>query len=181
MWVKFVDPMPEGPARNVINNCRVEAALVHARALSQFLMPKPGEYLHHSHYKPWSGNVTSPAGTNVTGRIFGAVSNHLAHPSLGSKGPEPLPGAWPLPELATALMGGLASFVFDSDEVTDTYDPAWFTPSPVGTYLTFGQYPFPPTEVSDHPEVGALTTALQTYIAEIATRGQERFFPRPQV
>ncbi|MGH8951744.1 MAG: hypothetical protein ACRDX9_09990, partial [Acidimicrobiia bacterium] len=132
------------------------------------------------HYKSWSGNVTSREGANAIGRIFGAVSTHLAHPSLGDKGEEPHPGSWPLPELATVLTGGLASFVFDGEEVTGTYDPAWFTPSPVATYRAFNDYnAFPPTDVSDHPEVGALTRLLQGYLADITARGQQWFLPLP--
>jgi hypothetical protein len=137
-------------------------------------MAKPGRerYLHHSHFRPWSGKVTA-----VTGRLFGAVSNHLAHPSLGDEGDEPHPGSWPLTEMAQALLGGLADFVHTGTDATDTYDPAWFTPSPVVTFLVYGDnvHLLPRTEVSEHPEVGKLTEALHTYLDDLR-RG---VIPRP--
>lgn len=113
----------------------------------------------------------------MTGRIFGAVSNHLAHPSLGDESDEPHPGSWPLTEMAQALLGGLADFVQTGNDVTNTYDPAWFTPSPIVTFLVYGDnlHLLPGTEVSEHPEVGKLTEALHTYLADLG-RGVT---PRP--
>jgi hypothetical protein len=108
--IAYTWKMPDSiskPVKEFINNCRIEAALVNARALTDFLAPRQRkQYLHHSLYADWESDI--PA--DVTGRMFGSISAHLSHPSLGDKEEEPHPGHWPLLEMAVILLGGLARF-----------------------------------------------------------------------
>ncbi|MEX2651271.1 MAG: hypothetical protein WD473_02340, partial [Acidimicrobiia bacterium] len=78
---------------------------------------------------------------------------------------EPHPGAWPLTEIAFALSRGLRDFA----EALDTKYPdlaALFGDRPSNLYDSLRTHPpgFWPTAISDHPEIGDLTRALQRHI-----------------
>lgn len=156
-----------GPVLSVLNNARIESALAHARALSDFLGRKPNrkgkrEYLHHSHFiKDWDHDVT-----NFVGRIFGPISEHLSHPVIGDSIDDPHPGKWPLVELAVVLVEGLKDFIADAMDRTPTFDASWFTPRPYATYFEL-MYCFPlgyPTWPSEHRDVRRLTLELHAYL-----------------
>jgi hypothetical protein len=167
--IAYTWKMPDSiskPVKEFINNCRIEAALVNARALTDFLAPRQRkQYLHHSLYADWESDI--PA--DVTGRMFGSISAHLSHPSLGDKEEEPHPGHWPLLEMAVILLGGLARFIEGSRELSsDRYDPVWFQPSPVAMDLQLrnGLPLLYPSPVSPHKTVGGLTRALQAHLQQ---------------
>lgn len=155
------------PVLTVLNNGRIESALAHARSLCDFLGPKPNkkgrrEYLHHSHFtEGWSHQVS-----NITGQIYGAVSEHLSHPVIGDSIADPHPGKWPLPELAVTLVGGLNDFVAAAMDATPIFDPSWFTPRPYETYvhLMQGLPLLHPTWPSEHKDVRRLTIVLHQFL-----------------
>jgi hypothetical protein len=148
--------------RGVIRNALIESALSHARALAYFLSGSPHDIdMHFSDFNSdWVDAVSEQ-----TGRIIGLVSEHLAHSQPGDPQGEPHPGAWPVPELAVVLVGAFASLV-DAWRAESRTDPGWFTPDPRQTYgrLQAVDVLAAPTSVSEHPDVGKLTTELQDYL-----------------
>ena len=154
-----LDPWIQGAIRNAL----IESALANARALAYFFMPQPhDDDAHFSHYdSEWTHPISA-----ITGRIIGAASEHLAHAKLGARQGEPHPGAWPTAELAVALTGAVADLFAGLDAASSAYEVGWFTPDPATTrdelqMLEVRSYPTP---LSDHPNVAALTRALQGYL-----------------
>jgi hypothetical protein len=165
MSVDF-DPFVE----RTINNALVECALVMSRTLAYFFT-RPSD-VHFTKYDPdWHDDVIA-----VAEKIESPISQHHSHATPGAKDGEPLPGEWPIPELAVTLVGGLARFVQTLDTASTHYEVGWFTPSAPGyqpsptelfAALMSVDPLAQPTEVSANPSVGALTRALQKYLALI--------------
>lgn len=150
-----------------ITNALVESALVHARALSYFLTSAPHDArnLHIDYYSKTAWRDGSTAITGVAEEIISAASHHLAHSSIGGAEWEPHPGDWPLVEMAVILSRGLVDFVATlGQKYADR--AALFGETPLFEYanLEAGGLPLT-TPTSDHPEIGALTTSLQAYLA----------------
>ena len=144
--------------RGPIENALVESTLIHARSLAFFLQPQlDGGDVHFSDYRPdWSDPIIEAAQG-----IIDPVSRYLAHSSRGSQTEEPHPRAWPIPEMAVALVGGLASLTAD----LSVAQRAWFWPEPgrlLGEMKVMG--PLPGTERSDNPKVAELTDSLHAYL-----------------
>ncbi len=154
LWV------PDDRVRKTIRNALIESALVNARALAWFFT-RESDVNTSMFLCNWEDDVVT-----LAGEVIGPVSRHLGHATTGSKEGERQPGEWPIPELAVALVRGLARFVLGLDGRSKSYELSWFTPSPVDTYRDFmALNPISsPTKVSDNPSVGRLTKALQQHL-----------------
>ena len=144
--------------RGPIDNALTESALINARTLAYFLQPElEGSDIHFSDFLPgWIDPISEPARA-----IIDPVSRYLAQSSPGDRGEEHHQGAWPIPEMAVALVGGLASLTAD----LSTRMRAWFWPEParlLGEMRVMA--PIPATERSENPEVAALRDGLQGYL-----------------
>lgn len=155
---------PEPWIRDAVKNAIIESALVNARALACFLGGGQRDVNWQMYVSKWDDKVKKIVKPVVT-----AVSQHLAHASTGAEAGELHPGAWPIPELAIALVGGLARFVKALDLHSKTYDPSWFAPSPVERYdaLVALDLLSRPTPESKNPKVGELTKALQEHLRDL--------------
>ena len=149
------------------NNALVESGITHARSLSYFLRdknPKRGD-LHYTHYSRSVWRSSAERIDAIATQIIEQTSRRLSHTTIGGREWEPHPGDWPLPEMAVLLSRGLADFV---EALGEEYPDraALFEETPLFEYenLRLG---FPPrrTPISEHPEVGGLTKALQAYLA----------------
>jgi hypothetical protein len=153
----------------VIRRALIDSALVNARVLGWFFT-RPQDV----HYSLYGDKPDDDALLVVAGLVEEPVSRHAGHGTVGAKTGELHPGAWPIPELAAVLVGGVARFV----ERLDAPERDWFAQR-LGAY---GIIAGPPpsaydaglivvgaaqtrTEVSLNPSVGALTRGLQEYIA----------------
>ncbi len=142
--------------RQSIRNAVVESALSNARGLAYFFTRSAD--VHTSMYiAEWNDPVVA-----IAAAVEEPISRHLSHATKGAKEGEPHPGAWPVPEMAVALVGGLARFVAG----LATEGGACFVPSPANTFAVLEAFDplTKPTEVSENESVAKLTHALQKYL-----------------
>lgn len=149
------------------NNALVESGIVHARSLAYFLRdrnPKRGD-LHYTHYSKSAWRDSAERIDPIATHIIEQTSRRLSHTTIGGREWEPHPGDWPLPEMAVLLSRGLADLV---EALGEKYrDRALlFGETPLFEYenIRLG-LPTLRTPISDHPEVGNLTKALQEHLA----------------
>ena len=150
----------DAATRRTVQNAMIESALTNARALARFF--QLSEDVNHEMYlTDWQNPAASLAPV-----VWSSISQHASHTVKGSREGEQHPGAWPIPELAVALVGALSSFVV-ALRATGAESAAWFAPDPTSVYdeLLAARPDVPATEVSKNPTVGRLTKSLQSYLA----------------
>jgi hypothetical protein len=143
-----------------IQNALVESALVNARGLAWFLTAHGNDVSLEMYGLPRDDEVGK-----LRGVIVSTISQHVSHVTTGRPEGEPLPGAWPICELADVLVGRLAQSVREL-EASDPIKATWFDPSPIETqHELLAETSGFATTISDNPAVGRLTTALQRYLS----------------
>ena len=169
-FVTMLSPLPRAVGERgarAIWNARIESVLVHGRALSYFLRantPAKGD-LHYTHYSKSVWSKGARRIDEIASKIIDLASTHLAHASIGKPGWEPHPGEWPLAEIAVVCCYSLRDFVL---ELSWKYPEraALFGDRPDQICDDIGaQFPgLQRTRISDHPEVGDLSSSLQRFI-----------------
>lgn len=144
-----------------VNNALIESALINARALAYFFADNTDKNVNVH----WYG-LTSPNDLrSVAGMIIGAVSESLGHATKGEVDGTPHPGAWPITEAATVLVGELARAV-ESLRAHGSETADWFAPDPSEqvVLLEIHQLATAGDRISEHPTIAALTTSLRNYL-----------------
>ena len=148
-------------ALETIDRALIQSALGDACALAYFFA-RPIEVNVTMYETGWVDDVI-----RVAREVRAPVAVHRSHATTGATSSEEDPGNWPIPELAVALIGGLARFVAALDPQSDRYDPAWFATVPMFHAQLMALDPLAtPTEISADPAVGTLTRALHQHLAE---------------
>ena len=114
-----------------IRNAVVESALSNARGLAYFFT-RPADVYTSMFIAEWNDPVVA-----IAAAVEEPISRHLSHATKGVKDGEPHPGVWPVPEMAVALVGGLARFV----AALPTEGVALFVPSPAHTFAVLESFP----------------------------------------
>lgn len=158
-----VQPYHANPSVNqTLVNGAIESAIGHSRSLAGFLGSK--ERAHDpnftSFYPKWEGQRFK----SITKKVYKASSAFAAHVGSDSIRDDQHPGVWPISELATVLVGGLAQFVIDYE--ANCSDAIPFAPSPNQTLgnLLFHGIDRRRLPISKNKVVNQLTHDLRAFI-----------------